>query len=130
MNKTLLIGRLTATPELTQTPNGKSVCHVTVAVNRRFKNENGEREADFLNVVLWGKLAETLVSYAGKGSLISIEGELRSRTYEKDGSNRYVTEVLCQAFQLLESRAQRAMRENNAGEELADLVLEAEELPF
>lgn len=130
MNKTLLIGRLTAKPELTQTPNGKSVCHVTVAVNRRFKNENGEREADFLNVVLWGKLAETLVSYAGKGSLISIEGELRSRTYEKDGSNRYVTEVLCQAFQLLESRAQRAMRENNAGEELADLVLEAEELPF
>ena len=105
MNKTLLIGRLTATPELTQTPTGKNVSHVTVAVNRRFKNENGEREADFLNVVVWGKLAETLVSYAGKGSLISIEGELRTRKYEKDGSNRYVTEVLCQAFQLLESRA-------------------------
>ena len=82
MNKTLLIGRLTATPELTQTPTGKNVSHVTVAVNRRFKNENGEREADFLNVVVWGKLAETLVSYAGKGSLISIEGELRTRKYE------------------------------------------------
>ncbi|MGT2812155.1 single-stranded DNA-binding protein [Streptococcus minor] len=130
MNKTLLIGRLTATPELTQTPNGKSVTHVTVAVNRRFKNENGEREADFLNVVVWGKLAETLVSYAGKGSLISIEGELRTRKYEKDGSNRYVTEVLCQTFQLLESRAQRAMRENNAGDDLSDIILEGEELPF
>ncbi len=130
MNKTLLIGRLTATPELTQTPNGKSVTHVTVAVNRRFKNENGEREADFLNVVVWGKLAETLVSYAGKGSLISIEGELRTRKYEKDGSNRYVTEVLCQTFQLLESRAQRAMRENNLGEDLSDIILNGEELPF
>lgn len=130
MNKTLLIGRLTATPELTQTPNGKSVTHVTVAVNRRFKNENGEREADFLNVVVWGKLAETLVSYAGKGSLISIEGELRTRKYEKDGSNRYVTEVLCQTFQLLESRAQRAMRENNVGEDLSDIILDGEELPF
>ncbi|MDO5078997.1 single-stranded DNA-binding protein [Streptococcus minor] len=130
MNKTLLIGRLTATPELTQTPNGKSVTHVTVAVNRRFKNENGEREADFLNVVVWGKLAETLVSYAGKGSLISIEGELRTRKYEKDGSNRYVTEVLCQTFQLLESRAQRAMRENNLGEDLSDIILDGEELPF
>ncbi|WP_373712268.1 MULTISPECIES: single-stranded DNA-binding protein [Streptococcus] len=130
MNKTLLIGRLTATPELTQTPTGKNVSHVTVAVNRRFKNENGEREADFLNVVVWGKLAETLVSYAGKGSLISIEGELRTRKYEKDGSNRYVTEVLCQAFQLLESRAQRAMRENNGGEDLSDIILEGEDLPF
>ena len=96
----------------------------------RFKNENGEREADFLNVVVWGKLAETLVSYAGKGSLISIEGELRTRKYEKDGSNRYVTEVLCQAFQLLESRAQRAMRENNGGEDLSDIILEGEDLPF
>lgn len=130
MNKTLLIGRLTATPELTQTPNGKSVTHVTVAVNRRFKNENGEREADFINVVVWGKLAEALVSYAGKGSLISIEGELRTRKYEKDGSNRYVTEVLCQTFQLLESRAQRAMRENNLGEDLSDIILDGEELPF
>lgn len=130
MNKTLLIGRLTAAPELAQTANGKSVVHVTVAVNRRYKKENGEREADFINVVVWGKLAETLVSYAGKGSLISIEGELRTRKYEKDGSNRYVTEVLCQAFQLLESRAQRAMRENNTGEDLADIILEEEELPF
>lgn len=130
MNKTLLIGRLTATPELTQTPTGKSVTHVGIAVNRRFKNEHGEREADFPNVVVWGKLAETLVSYAGKGSLISIEGELRTRKYEKDGSNRYVTEVLCQSFQLLESRAQRAMRENNGGEDLSDIVLEGEELPF
>lgn len=130
MNKTLLIGRLTADPEVTQTTGGKAVVRVTVAVNRRFKKENGEREADFITVVIWGKLAETLASYGGKGSLISIEGELRTRRYEKDGQAHYVTEVLCQAFQLLESRAQRAMRENNTGEDLADIVLEEEALPF
>ncbi len=78
-NKVIAIGRLTAAPEVTQTPNQKSVCRVTLAVNRRFKAENGEREADFLQVVFWGKLAETLASYASKGSLISLDGELRAR---------------------------------------------------
>lgn len=129
-NKVILIGRLTAQPELTQTPSGKNLSRVTVAVNRRFKSGNGEREADFINVIFWGKLAETLVSYASKGSLLSVDGELRTRKYEKDGSNHYVTEVLGQSFQLLESRAQRAMRENNSGEDLADLILDEEELPF
>ena len=65
-----------------------------------------------------------------KGSLISLDGELRTRKFEKNGQTNYVTEVLATGFQLLESRAQRAMRENNAGQDLADLVLEEEELPF
>ena len=80
-------------------------------------------------VVVWGRLAETLASYASKGSLISLDGELRTRKYDKDGQTHYVTEVLCSSFQLLESRAQRAVRENNPDNDLADLVLE-EELPF
>lgn len=129
-NKVIIIGRLTATPELHKTTNEKSVARATVAINRRYKGQNGEREADFVNIVVWGKLAETLASYATKGSLISIDGELRTRRYEKNGSNHYVTEVLCQSFQLLESRAQRALRENNSSADLADLVLEEEELPF
>ena len=103
---------------------------MTVAVNRRFKNQTGEREADFINVVVWGRLAETLASYGSKGSLISLDGELRTRKYDKDGQTRYVTEVVASSFQLLESRAQRAMRENNVANDLADLVLEEEELPF
>ncbi|MFX4012655.1 single-stranded DNA-binding protein, partial [Streptococcus suis] len=70
-NQLILIGRLTAQPELTQTPHGKNLTRVTVAVNRRFKTENCEREADFLNVIFWGKLAEKLVSYCNKGSLNS-----------------------------------------------------------
>ena len=129
-NKVILIGRLVAAPELHKTSTDKSVARVTVAVNRRYKDQNGERETDFVNVVVWGKLAETLASYATKGSLISVDGELRTRKFEKNGQTNYVTEVLATGFQLLESRAQRAMRENNAGQDLADLVLEEEELPF
>ncbi|WP_270661759.1 single-stranded DNA-binding protein [Streptococcus anginosus] len=129
-NKVILIGRLVNTPELNKTANDKSVARTTLAVNRRYKGQNGEREADFVNVVVWGKLAETLASYASKGSLISLDGELRTRRYEKDNVTHYVTEVLCNSFQLLESRAQRALRENNAGADLADLLLEEEELPF
>ena len=129
-NKVILIGRLVNTPELNKTANDKSVARATLAVNRRYKGQNGEREADFVNVIVWGKLAETLASYATKGSLISLDGELRTRRYEKDGVTHYVTEVLCNGFQLLESRAQRALRENNTGADLADLLLEEEELPF
>lgn len=129
-NKIILIGRIVATPELHKTNNDKSVSRATIAVNRRYKDQNGEREADFINIVVWGKLAETLASYGSKGSLISVDGELRTRRFEKNGQTNYVTEVLCTGFQLLESRAQRAMRENNAGQDLADLVLEEEELPF
>ncbi|HGD4156209.1 TPA: single-stranded DNA-binding protein [Streptococcus agalactiae] len=129
-NKVIMIGRLTAKPEMVKTPTDKSVTRATVAVNRRFKGSNGEREADFINVVMWGRLAETLASYGTKGSLISIDGELRTRKYEKDGQTHYITEVLASSFQLLESCAQRAMRENNVSGDLSDLVLEEEELPF
>lgn len=130
-NIVIMIGRLVADPQLIKTPKDKSVCRVSVAVNRRYKNAQGERQVDFVNLVLWGKLAESLVSYGSKGSLISLEGELRTRRYEKDGKNCYVTEVLCHTFQLLESRAQRAMRENNMTNDLSDLVLDEEDdLPF
>ena len=100
-NKVILIGRLTSTPELHKTNNDKSVARSTIAVNRRYKDQNGEREADFVNLVLWGRLAETLASYATKGSLISVDGELRTRRFEKNGQMNYVTEVLVTGFQLL-----------------------------
>ncbi|HER6417760.1 TPA: single-stranded DNA-binding protein [Streptococcus pyogenes] len=129
-NKVIAIGRLVAKPELVKTATDKHVARLSLAVNRRFKNASGEREADFISVVVWGKLAETLVSYASKGSLMSIDGELRTRKYDKDGQVHYVIEVLCQSFQLLESRAQRAMRENNVTNDLVDLVLEEHTLPF
>lgn len=129
-NKVVTIGRLVAKPELIQTSSGKSLTRVTVAVNRRFRSKAGEREVDFINMVAWGRQAQHLVSYASKGSLLSVDGEIRTRNYDKDGKTIYVTEVLIQTFQLLESRAQRAMRENQAGDDLTDLVLEEEPLPF
>ncbi|XCY62862.1 single-stranded DNA-binding protein [Streptococcus iniae] len=129
-NKVVMIGRLVAEPELIKTAKDKSICRVSLAVNRRYKNADGEKQVDFVPMILWGKLAETLVSYGSKGSLMSIDGELRTRRYEKEGKSHFMMEILCQSFQLLESRAQRAMRENNADNELADLILDEEELPF
>jgi single-strand DNA-binding protein len=130
MNKSLLIGRLTSQPEIRKTPNEKSVVRATLAVNRQFKNADGVREADFISIVVWGKSAEILVSYAKKGSLISVEGEIRSRRYEdKTGVTHYVTEVLCHQFNLLESRAAVALRENTS-DTAEDVMLDAEDLPF
>ena len=126
MNKSLLIGRLTAKPELNKTASKKSVVRFRIAVNRIFKNTDGEREADFISVVIWGKPAELFTSYADKGSLVSIEGELRSSRYDKEGVTHYVTEVLCQQFNLLESKAAVALRENN----LVSSVDDVETLPF
>ena len=130
LNKVILTGRLVADAELRYTPSNKAVATARIASPRDFKNQNGERETDFVNVVVWGKLAETMASYANKGSLISLDGEIRTRRYEKNGVMQYVTEVLCQSFQLLESRAQRAMRENGGTGDLADIILEEEDLPF
>ena len=130
LNKSLLIGRLTAQPEVKKTPTDKSVLRVTLAVSRQFKTADGQREADCLTIVIWGKPAELFASYAKKGSLVSIEGELRTRRYEdKTGVTHYVTEVLCQQFNLQESRAAVALRENQV-DDVSDVMLEAEELPF
>jgi single stranded DNA-binding protein (ssb) len=129
MNKSMLIGRLTASPELKKTPSDKSVTSFTLAVNRKYKNQDGEKSTDFISVVSWGKQAEFLVSYAKKGSLISVEGEIRTRSYtDKKGEKRYLTEVLCTSFEILESRAAQALRENNF--DSIDVDLAEEELPF
>ncbi|NEX57827.1 single-stranded DNA-binding protein [Lactococcus lactis] len=129
MNKTMLIGRLTSASEISKTTNDKSYVRVTLAVNRRFKNEKGEREADFISIIIWGKSAETLVSYVKKGSLISIEGEIRTRNYtDKQNQKHYVTEILGLSYDLLESRATIALRESAIKTE--ETLLDAEELPF
>ena len=129
MNKAMLIGRLTSAPEISKTTNDKSYVRVTLAVNRRFKNEKGEREADFISIIIWGKSAETLVSYAKKGSLISIEGEIRTRNYtDKQNQKHYVTEILGLSYDLLESRATIALRESAIKTE--ETLLDAEELHF
>lgn len=105
MNSTCLVGRLTKNVELRYTPSNVAVATFTLAVNRTFKNENGEREADFINCVMWRQQAENLANLAKKGALIGITGRIQTRSYDnQQGQRVYVTEVVAETFQLLESR--------------------------
>ena len=105
MNATQLVGRLTKDVDLKHTQSGTAVGSFTLAVNRSFKNEAGEREADFINCVIWRKPAETLAQYTRKGSQIGIEGRIQTRNYEnQQGTRVYVTEVVVNNFHLLEPK--------------------------
>ncbi|WEV60989.1 single-stranded DNA-binding protein [Streptococcaceae bacterium ESL0729] len=129
MNRSILIGRLTANPDLKKTAKDRSFTRFILAVNRKFKNAQGEREADFISIVAWGKLAELISSYGRKGALLSIDGELRTSSFtNKENQKCYQTEILATSFELLESRAAQALRENNFDQK--DLVLEGEDFPF
>ncbi|WP_346893563.1 single-stranded DNA-binding protein [Clostridium sp. UBA871] len=103
MNKVVVIGRLTKEPELKFTPGtGTAVCTFTMAVNRRFKKE-GQPDADFIPIVVWGKQAESTANYMSKGKLLSVAGRIETRSYEaKDGGRRYVTEVVADEVSFLE----------------------------
>ena len=104
MNRSILVGRLTKDPELRFTPNGVAVSTFTLAVNRAFSN-NGEREADFINCVVWRKVAENAANYLKKGSLAGVDGRIQTRHYDgQDGKRVYVTEVIAESVQFLEPR--------------------------
>lgn len=108
MNKVVLIGRLTRDPEIRYTSNNIAATNFTLAVNRNYQNQNGVREADFINIVMWRKQAETAKKYLSKGSLIAIEGRIQTRNYDgADGKKVYVTEVLADSFEFLESKGQK-----------------------
>ena len=104
MNRFFAIGRLTKDPEKRTTQNGTSVCTFTLAVDRRFKNANGEREADFFQVVCWRQVADLSAQYLSKGKQVAIAGEVQMRSYEKDGQKRYVTKVVADEVQFLSPR--------------------------
>ena len=107
MNKVVLIGRNTKDIELKQTPNGTSVAEFSIAVNRAFKNANGERESDFFNCIAFSKLAETISRYVKKGDQIGIEGRLQTRNYtNKEGRKVYVTEIIVENVEFLQSKKQ------------------------
>ena len=102
MNKCVLIGNLTKDPELRSTPNGVSVCTFSIGVSRRFSNQNGERETDFFNIVVWRKQGENAAKYLRKGSQVAVAGQIQNRSYEaKDGSKRYITEIVGDEVQFL-----------------------------
>ena len=103
MNKCMLIGRLTKDPELATTSSGVSVCKFTIAVNRTFKNSNGETEADFLNIVTWRGLADNCSRYLKKGSKVAVCGQIQNRTWEVDGQKRYATDIVADDVEFLSS---------------------------
>ena len=103
INNVVLVGRLTRAVDLRYTSNGTAYATFTVAVERRFKNQNGERETDFINCVMWSKAAENFANFTRKGSLVGIEGRIQTRSYDnQQGQKVYVTEVLAENFSLLE----------------------------
>lgn len=107
INNVVLVGRLTKDPELRYTPSNQAVATFSLAVNRPFKNQNGEREADFINCVIWRQQAENLANWAKKGSPIGITGSIQTRNYKnQQGQRVYVTEVVADNFQLLEFNKQ------------------------
>ena len=104
INNVTLVGRLTKDVELKYTPANQAVAQFTLAVNRTFKNANGERESDFINCVIWRKSAENFANFAKKGALIGITGRIQTRNYEnQQGQRVYITEVIAENFQMLES---------------------------
>ena len=108
INNVVLVGRMTRDAELRYTPSNVAVATFTLAVNRTFKSQNGEREADFINVVMWRQQAENLANWAKKGSLIGVTGRIQTRSYDnQQGQRVYVTEVVAENFQMLESRSVR-----------------------
>ncbi|WP_211088820.1 single-stranded DNA-binding protein [Listeria innocua] len=109
MNRVVLVGRLTKDPELRYTPAGVAVATFTLAVNRPFKNAQGEQEADFINCVVWRKPAENVANFLKKGSMAGVDGRVQTRNYEDgDGKRVFVTEVVAESVQFLEPKNNNA----------------------
>ncbi len=107
MNRVILIGNLTRDPELASTNGGVSVCRFSLAVQRRFSNAEGEREADFFNIIVWRGQAENCHKYLFKGSKCAVEGTIQNRSYDaQDGSKRYVTEIIADNVEFLSAKGE------------------------
>lgn len=137
LNSICLVGRLTKNAELKYVNDSMAVATFTLAVNRNFKSQNGEREADFINCVIWRQQAENLANWAKKGALIGITGRIQTRSYEnQQGQRVYVTEVVAESFQLLESRKDREGGQSQGysqpdfGRQAEPMDISDDDLPF
>ena len=136
LNSVVLVGRMTKDAELRYTPQNQAVATFSLAVNRNFKNQNGDREADFINCVIWRQQAENLANWAKKGALIGITGRIQTRNYEnQQGQRVYVTEVVAESFQLLESQKERgnqtqANSQRDFGRQAEPFDIDDDSLPF
>lgn len=135
LNNVCLVGRMTDNAELRYTPNNQAVATFRLAVNRNFKSQNGEREADFINCVIWRQQAENLANWAKKGALIGITGRIQTRSYDnQQGQRVYVTEVVAENFQVLEKRDntanQNSMTEQMPPSFASPMDITDDKLPF
>jgi len=121
MNKVFLIGRLTRDPELRYTGSNIPVATFSLAVNRNFTGQSGEREADFINIVVWRKQAENVKNYLTQGSQVAIDGRIQTRTYDgEDGKKRYITEVIADNVEFLGSKG--SSNNSNSGNNFNDVT--------
>lgn len=117
INRAVVCGRLVRDPELRRTQNGTPVTSFTLAVNRTFKNADGQQEADFLNCVAWNKTAEIVEQYCSKGNLVGVEGRLQSRSYQDNqGNNRTVVEIVADQVQFMQTKDSSAQTMAQASE--------------
>ena len=131
INNVVLVGRMTRDAELRYTTSNQAVATFTLAVNRNFKNQDGEREADFINVVIWRQQAENLANWVKKGALIGVTGRIQTRSYKnQQGQRVYVTEVVAESFQLLESRGQQSNSQDSSFGNSSSMDIQDEDLPF
>ena len=131
MNKVVLVGRLTKDMELKYTQKGTAVASFTLAIDRRFKSQTGEKETDFINCVAWDKVGETASKYVGKGSQIGVAGRIQTRSYEaKDGGKRYVTEVVAEEIEFMGSAGQKEVVKAEKVDDFTPMLEDDDDLPF
>lgn len=127
LNRIVIIGRLTRDPELKNTPNGTAVATFTLAVDRAYKNQSGEKETDFIPVVVWRQLAETCGRYLSKGKMAAVDGRLQLRNYEdKNGNKRTIAEVVAENVRFLSPKSEGNTSETNDIEGVTPL----DDMPF
>lgn len=133
MNKAIISGRLTRDPDVRYTTTGKVVCQFTLAVDRPFTNQDGQREADFINIVVWGKIAEICGNSLQKGHRALVEGRLQTRTYTaNDNSKKYITEVIANSVEFIERKLnqQKGNEEQSPMDSFGSKAEFDEEIPF
>lgn len=131
INRVVLVGRLTKDPELRYTPSGVAMARFTLAVNRTFTNQQGEKEADFINCLVWRKQAENTANFLKKGSLAGVEGRIQTGSYEgQDGKRVYTTDVVADSVQFLEPRNGQASQNNGNTEQTQQNYTRVDEDPF
>lgn len=135
MNKVILIGNLTKDPEISTTTTGVSVCRFTLAISRKYANADGERETDFINIVVWRTLADNCHKFLKKGSKVGVVGNIQSRSYDAtDGSKRYVTEVIAEEVEFISTKPSDGSFDKKDSSETSDVTkletIDDEGLPF